>query len=493
MASYKKLATIGFVFFLLSLTSAHAALLFLTSDSQQTVVGGTVNVTVHIGSDLPVKAVQGVLYYPKNIFDVKQVSRANSIFNIWLNEPTVNSSTGEISFLGASTNAFSGASMPAFTFALAARAGGAGTVGFRSAAVTAGDGTGANILSSSTVMSFSVGPGFPPLPTSTLVTFPQTGSAPDAAPLPAPKPVQIVRPTVTAAKVPDLPIVTVPLYLNQDAWYNTIANFLAQWDLGADVTDVATEVDQNPLFEPTVSEGLFDNKTFGAVGEGIWYLHVRFKNSAGWGPTAHFRIAIDTTPPLPFTATMQEGPVTEVLFPTVLFATKDQSSGVAFYRILADGNLAGTASSTSFTLPGLSFGAHSIEVQAVDNANNETASRVSVTVAPPPFFTVAGIKITEEVFFGIIIAVILVGIAIGWRLGYKAKSKRKFRALIATRDVAMAFGVIQKNVDQLLGYFGKGPPKESQLEEMNFLLQETKEKVDKMKRYVSENVGEIER
>jgi hypothetical protein len=479
MSAYKKYVAVIAVFSALSFGVAKAATLFLTSDAQQAAVGGTVSMDVRIQSDQSVNATQGTLYYPKDIFDVEQVTRANSIFDIWLAEPSVNTSTGEISFLGGSTNAFSGSSMLVFTVTFRARGTGTGSVGFRNAAVTAGDGTGANILSSSTVLSFTVAA---PGAASTQAIAPQ-------APLP---PKQITRPATPTAHVPVVPLISVSLYPSQDAWYNTIGNFLAQWKLPTDVTGVATALNQNPQFDPAVSEGLFDNKTLGAVKEGVWYLHVRFKNPVGWGPTAHYRIAIDATPPFSFAAKEKEGSALGVSAPTLQFSTQDQPSGVAFYRILADGNTVGSTTATSFTLPSLSFGSHDIVVQAVDRAGNTTESRISVTVAPPPFLTVAGVKITEGIFFGIIIAVIIIGILIGWWLGRKAKMQRKNRIVIAGRDVTTAFGVIQKNIEKLLGYYNGGPMGESQVEEMKFLLKETKEETDKMKHYVSENVEEIE-
>ena len=473
MLFYKKFIAIVAVFSALSFGVAEAATLFLTSDLRQAAVGDTVNVNVRINSDQSVNAAQGTLYYSRDIFEVKQVIRGNSIFDIWLAEPSVNTSTGEISFLGGSTNAFSGGSMPVFTVVFRARGTGTGSVGFGNAAVSAGDGTGANILSSSTVMSFAV-------------------AAPGAVQQEPSPPKQITRPAAPVAKLPVAPNLSVGLYPNQDKWYNTIGNFLVQWQLPADVDAVATALNQDPKFEPAVSDGLFDNKTFGAVKEGIWYLHARFRNSVGWGPTAHYRIAIDATPPFAFAAKSKEGLVTGVPSPTLQFSTQDQPSGVASYRISADGVVDGSTTSTSFTLPALSLGSHNIVVQAIDYAGNATESRLSLTIATPPFLAVAGVKITETIFFGTIIVVIIIGILAGWWLGYRAKLQRKNRVVIAGRDVVAAFGAIQKNIEKLLGYYNDGPIGESKTEEMKFLLRETKEETDKMKRYVSENVEEIE-
>ncbi len=491
MHSVKKLLFLSAAIAVVSFNTAHAATMSFMSGVTGASIGDTIDVSVRIDSQgQTVNAAQGTITYPTDILQVVRVDHSNSVFNIWAQEPTVNTSTGQISFLGGATNSFSGGSLYVLDVVFEARGTGLATIGFENAGVTAGDGTGANILSSSTAMSFMVGaPSTAPFSGSSST---QIAVAPQAVVQQAPPaPVQIKRPAVPTTTVPVAPSLSVGLYPDQTAWYNTIGNFLVQWQLPADVTNVATAVDQNPQFDPTVSEGLFGSKTFSAVGEGIWYLHVRFKNSVGWGPTTNYRIAIDVTPPFPFSAVIKEGSPTEISAPTVQFGTKDQPSGVAFYQILADGNVVGSTTDTSFVLPSLSFGSHDIVVQAVDYAGNITASRLSVTIAMPPFFTVGGIKITEEIFFGTIITVILIGILIGWWLGRRTKAQRKNRVIIAGRDVSTGFDVVEKNIDKLLEASNNGSG-ESQMANIKFLLATTKETIEKMKHYVSENVEEIE-
>lgn len=479
--------------------AAHAATLSFMSGVTNASIGDTIDVSVRIDSQgQTVNAAQGTVQYPSSILQVVTVNHSNSVFNIWAQEPTVNTSTGEISFLGGSTNSFSGPSLYVLDVTFLVRGTGTATLNFANAGVTAGDGTGANILSASTPISFTIG-GVRPATVTASSSATATGAtstqltAPQAVVQQAPPaPTQIKRPAVPTSTVPLAPALTASLYPDQAAWYNTIGNFLVQWPLPPDVTDVATAVNQDPQFDPTVSEGLFGSKTFSAVDEGIWYLHVRFKNSVGWGPVANYRIAIDTTPPFPFQATIREGLTTEVSAPTVQFSAKDQPSGMAYYAISADGMMVGTTTETSFVLPSLSFGQHTIVVQAIDEAGNITESRVSVTIAKPPYLTVGGINITESAFFWTIIAVIIIGILIGWGIGRGEKAQRKNRVIVAGRDVSTGFGVVEKNVDKLLDSVNNGSG-ESQMADIKFLLTETKGEIEKMKHYVSENIEEIEK
>ncbi len=480
MPGYKKFIVLLAVFSAFSFSVANAATtLFLTSDTPQPVVGNTVNVTVDINSDQPINAAQGTLYYPSDILQVEQVTHASSIFDIWLAEPTVNASTSQISFLGGSTNSFSGGSLPVFTVVFRVRGAGKGTVGFNSAEVIAGDGTGANILSSSTDMSV-------------MAVTPGATSTPVAAAQTPPPPVQIKRPAAPAAKLPVAPVLSVGLYPDQSGWYNIIRNFLVQWQLPPDVSDVATALNQDPQFDPTVSEGLFDNKVFGALQEGIWYLHVRFKNSVGWGPTTHYRIGIDTTPPLPFIAKIKEGPVTEVSAPTVQFSTLAQPSGIAFYRILVDGTSVGISSSTSFVLPSLSFGLHQVSVQAVDDAGNLTESRLSVTISEPPFLVIAGLKVTAPIFFLIIIGVIVIGIIIGWGLGRKVKSRRRALETMAVRDVEQLSSNVISQLDEIKKRLDGMTSTDSALRmETSSLAEQARATAEKIKKYIMQEIEKL--
>ena len=98
---------------------------------------------------------------------------------------------------------------------------------------------------------------------------------------------------------------------------------------------MATALNQNPNYTvPEESEGLFDSKQFPLFQEdGINYLHVRFKNNKGWGVTAHYRIAIDTQPPLAFAIQIEGGISTDNPRPKLLFQTGDALSGIDTYLV----------------------------------------------------------------------------------------------------------------------------------------------------------------
>jgi hypothetical protein len=451
---------------------ASAASYNLTVDKEAFTIGDTFNVDVKIeSSDVGVNAAQATITFPKDVVQVTGIDKGSSAFDFWLQGPSYSNDTGQVAFIGGSQSGISGKSLGVLRMTFKVKGTGAVNIIFTDGAITASDGSGTNVLTSMNGL--------------------QLTSVTSQAAVVI-KPPQIVRPAVAAAKLPIKPSVTIPLYPESTTWYEETSKFIAQWDLPRDVTEVATAVDQQPVFEPTTSEGLFNNKTFSPLSDGIWYLHVRFKNSVGWGPTMHYRIGIDSAPPLSFTATSPDGFTTENVAPTILFGTKDQPSGISHYIVLIDGSVATTTILAKYTLLPQQPGNHSLVVQAIDEAGNMTESRVSLDILETPLITIAGIGITKNSFFTSIILALIIGSALGWYAGRRQREQRLRRLVIAQRDVQTSFDIIQKDVGNLLLKMG-GTGISAQVEnEMRVVLTRISDSVKKNKRYIVENMEDIE-
>ena len=235
------------------------------------------------------------------------------------------------------------------------------------------------MLSKSKGASFRIGPeGAASLPSATM-----------------PQPTTIVQPTrvdrkaVPATGLPQKPEVSVPLYPEPEKWQNYLGEMIALWNVPGDVTAVAVSLDHSPNTIPQKAEKeLTTGKVFGVVKDGVWYVHVRFQNSRGWGPTAHYRIAIDTEPPLVFEASVSEGEVTDNPAPILRFETSDALSGLAEYQIKIDDSEAIKVNakefSGNFTLPLQTPGAHMVIIKAFDQAGNSVADSVELEILPIP-------------------------------------------------------------------------------------------------------------
>jgi len=474
MKALKKLVFTSAAISVFVFNFAHAANLFLTADTQQPAVGSTVNVNVRISSsDQTVNAAQGTLYYPTGILEVSQIIRADSIFDIWLSPPTVNTSMGEISFLGGGTNAFSGSSLQVFTVSFRARGTGSGTIGFKNAEITAGDGTGANILVNSTGLAVAAGG----------VALKTPVAVPPVQPV-----VQITRPAVSAAKLPATPDIKVPFYPEPLKWYGTSGIFLARWSLPADITDVATALNKDPQSSPQKSEGLFDNKTFAPIDNGIWYLHVQFKNNVGWGPAAHYRIAIDTAPPSSLKVSLKEGNTTAVTTPTLQFKSDDPISGIEFYDVKIDGSSEKQTSSTAIILSALYPGGHDADVRAFDAAGNSVEGRLHFTITQLPYITIGGLE------FGVdsIIVSLLLALALGFGSGIvfykKRQDKLALRVAFSQEEMDKVFKLIENDVEELKRAIS---PEEGT--KSGFIFNKLKENISRMQMYLQRGLEKIKK
>lgn len=365
-------AALGFavaVVFFAQAAIASAATLFLTPGVTNVGPGQKFSVDVRVdGAGSGFNAAQATLRFPANLLQVVSVDKAGSQFSFWLQEPTFLNDQGVVSFIGGSPYGVSGAAIQVLRVTFSPKGTGKGTISVTDAAVTASDGSGTNILSTTTDATITVSP--------KNVT---SGGA-------VPPPQQITRTPSSATVVEGVPTVSVSLYPDGTQWYSQVNPFNVSWNLPMDVSAVATAINKQPNFNPTASEGLFDNKTFDALSDGIWYLHVRFQNTLGWGPTSHNRIAIDTEPPLGFPLTALSGETSDNPAPTLQFKTDDALSGLKEYDVRVDTNepivIPAKGFTGSETLPLLSPGDHRVQVRAVDYANNSVEDFIVLHILP---------------------------------------------------------------------------------------------------------------
>ncbi len=124
------------------------------------------------------------------------------------------------------------------------------------------------------------------------------------------------------------------------------------------------------------------------LGEGSNMLTAEAVDLAGNKAQDARRVALDTTPPLPFAPVANPTGWTPVQTPTITFATTDATSGVDHYELKIDDGAYVTVMSP-YTLPPLADGIHAITVKAVDRAGWETigTAQVYVDATPPAAFT----------------------------------------------------------------------------------------------------------
>ena len=368
-------------FFVLLAGRAQAATLNLTAEKDTYKVGDSFDVNVKIDSEeAGINGAQATIRFDSTLIEATAVDKTDSIFDFWLTNPTI--ATGQVTFIAAATDGFTGKSLQALKISFKAK--GAGTVSFvlGDAAITIADGSGSNVLSKSNNLSVNL-----------------VSGVGKTIPTPLSKPTQITRPPTLATGLPKQPIVAVSLYPDPAKWYNTSANFFASWQLPKDISDVAAVLDKSQGTVPAKSEGLFELKQFSALADGIYYLHARFKNNVGWGPVRHYKIAIDTTPPSTFSITFPNGEPGDNPIPVVSYQSGDSLSGLAHYDIGIDNNSSASVTASSFTLPPQLPGKHNLKISAYDNAGNAASQTVHfeiISIEPPTITFVSKNVFTGE-------------------------------------------------------------------------------------------------
>ncbi len=188
----KKLFIILFsVFLTFSATTAVAATLTVSPASGTYEVGDRVVVKVLVSSQHPINAISGVLNIPTSLFTIESVSKAGSVLNFWVTEPSFSNGAGVLSFEGVSLEGFPGGTKTVITATLKATSTGTGSLTFKSGQILANDGAGSDVTDSLNGATFSVKEATvkPPKPTLT----------PEPAPVP-----EVVEQPVPTLKAPEI-------------------------------------------------------------------------------------------------------------------------------------------------------------------------------------------------------------------------------------------------------------------------------------------------
>lgn len=370
-------------FSLLFVGSAKAANIMLISEKQNVSIDEEISVYVKIDTgEESINATQGSIIIPTNIFEVTKVDTANSILNFWIEEPKLSAENSTITFVGGTSKGVSGKSLEILRITLKARGAGVGEISLSDAVISASDGKGTNILSRIENLTINV--------SSETITAnpPITPIAPVVSTAPVVKPQIVNRPAVLAKNLPISPVVSVPLYPDSAKWYNHLGETIALWELPDDITAVAVIMNKSPNTVPTVAEKEFSTgKNFGAITEALWYIHVRFKNNIGWGETAHYKISLDTIPPLPFEIDI-DAVVSDNPTPKISFSARDEFSGISHALIFIDAKALTSTTSTTATLPAQAPGTHSLLVKIFDLAGNSVEDDVQFEILPLPTPTI---------------------------------------------------------------------------------------------------------
>lgn len=431
-------------------------------------VGDTVtaSIMVHSGGN-SINAAEATINFPTDLLRVVSISKANSIFGLWPEEPSFNNSQGVISFVGGTTTPTIVSSGRVISIKFTIKSAGNATVNFSGSRILLADGKGTNIFSGAQGAAWKL----------------------TSRPVPAKTPVPAVPPI---AGTPSAPKVTSSTHPDSDKWYNN-DNPRFNWTLPPEITGVNILGDKNPNTDPgTQSDGLFDSYEYFDVDDGVWFFHIRLHNSVGWGDVGHFRFQIDTKPPEPFTIKFAKEVINESSHPKISFSTEDKLSGIDRYEVRIDDGpwlkATNLKESDFYVLPKQRVGEHRITVRAFDKASNSTdATAVFMVVSAPPKFLGYISRFWLPILFSI--ALVLIAYLLYRLLDLKQGIKKG--VLEAERGLHRAFDILRDNVKSQIQLLERVRSKRELTSEEDKVLTHLKDHLDEAEKLIKKKIGGI--
>ena len=352
--------TITILFFSIALSAqAQEASLFLFPGSESFTIDDVFSVEVKVDTDnQPINAAQTTVYFPPDKLEVLRLSKENSIFLLWPEEPIFSNSLGIVSFSGGlPTPGFTGIGN-IITINFKAKNKGLAPLALGEGRVLADDGKGTDILVFIKEAKYSI-------QKMRVLTK--------------------IEPEIPPVKVPPPPKILSSTNPQEGEWYNN-KNPRFQWELTLDIIGVSFVLDRHPDTVPdTDSDGKFQSKIYEDIGDGVWYFHLRVENEIGWSSPSHQKIQVDARPPYPFTIIIDNAGDYTNPSPDLYFETRDDTSGVNYYKLkIGTGDFFDLmiAQINPFPIPFQRPGHHHLLARAVDKAGNAVESEVILDIEP---------------------------------------------------------------------------------------------------------------
>ncbi|MBU0597775.1 carboxypeptidase regulatory-like domain-containing protein [Patescibacteria group bacterium] len=345
------------IFFILLPKGLEAASLYLSPSSGSYTVGSSFSVSLGVNTDgVAINSAQATVSFPNDILEVSGVSSAG-IFTLWPVTPTFSNATGTVTFAGGlPTPGYTGSAGTIITISFNTKVAGTANVTIGGGSVLANDGLGTNVLTSQGSGSYIV----------------KAAAEPEPEPEPEPD-----------LDLPDALTITSSTHPEQSLWYAK-ADTEFEWNRQDGVVGFSYAFDDQPTTTPDrIRDGTDTNASYTGTGDGIWYFHVRAQNEDGWGSAGHYKVQIDTIPPLPFEIDLLDGKRTTKTSPRLSFETTDETSGLHHYDLIVDNDQPigiDVGETTPYTLSELALGGHSVVALAYDQANNSSQAGNSFTI-----------------------------------------------------------------------------------------------------------------
>ncbi|KPJ71224.1 hypothetical protein AMJ50_02905 [Parcubacteria bacterium DG_74_3] len=194
---------------------------------------------------------------------------------------------------------------------------------------------------------------------------------------------------------------------DQNSWYKN-NNPTFSWERIEGAEGFSYKLDDDPLGEP---DNTIDTPTnfisFEEVEDGILYFHLKAKKEKIWGGTSHYKVMIDSSPPLKFQPYLEPLTLTPGNYLLVYFETTDLLSGIDHYKArLADLSdpqdvvfSAWARQESPFRLSKDRKGIFEFQVRAFDEAGNFQEGKIQIKIVNPLLILASGGIQIKGMFF----------------------------------------------------------------------------------------------
>ena len=326
----------------------------------------TVRVTVNPGGTA-VNNAEAVVHFPPNLLEALSISKAGSLFPLWVEDPSFSNGAGTVSFNGGVPNPGATSAGAVLSISFHALRAGTASLSLSDAAVRANDGMGTDVLSGAYGAQITVGS-----PAATPVT-----------------PVQEPVPAQPSAPAPGSLVIESSTHPDQTAWYAN-AKPAFSWNLPVSATAVQLGIDASATAAPAVNYATpIESKTVAALEDGTWYFRLRYKLAGSWSPVSTYRVNIDASAPVITSHDFIYDESQDAV--QIDAAGTDAGSGIAQYGVSIDGaapmripaDASSTASQTlTVSTKSLKAGIHRVTLTALDAAGNRATAEGSFSIPP---------------------------------------------------------------------------------------------------------------
>lgn len=347
----------------MSTSSALAARVFVSPSSLSVKAGDQGTLTVYLDAEgTPVNSADITLSFSNDTIQVTGVSKAGSIFSLWIEEPDYSNADGTIHFNGGLPSpGYAGSQGKLLTVSFIAKKAGATGVSFVSSSVTANDGEGTNVLRTTAPSQITVREAAPSV----------QESKQDAKPV-------TTEPTSSAQSTP---VIRSESHPKQDAWY-AVPEAEMSWSSSKEVTGVRLSIGKSSATKPSVLyRPAISSKHIDDLDDGIWYFAVQQETKDGWGTIGRYELRVDTAKPSIKSLTFKDAETVSDKQRIVIDAG-DKLSGVDRYEISVDGGKAVVwedDGSHTYAIPQSGGGEHTVLVTVYDKAGNAASESLTFT------------------------------------------------------------------------------------------------------------------